>query len=131
MRLAIDTNAYSAILRGSSAELKDELETADEIMLPFVVIAELKAGFKKGNQEEANYKKLNMFLDMDTVSIAWPNDTTLDLYANLWADLAAKGTPIPTNDVWIAAICLQHNLSLATDDKHFDKVPLLQKLPSF
>ena len=128
MKLALDTNAYSALQRGEAAALKKIVETTDEIMLPFVVVAELKAGFEKGSQTTANHRKLMNFLEMDAVSVLWPDSDTLQLYAKLWAELSNKGKPIPTNDVWIATLCLQHSLPLATADSDFEHIPLLQRV---
>ena len=128
MKIVLDTNAYSALQRGEAAGLKTAVEAADQIMLPFVVVAELKAGFGKGNQTAANQQKLYMFLGMDAVSVMWPDDDTLQLYAKLWAELSGKGKPIPTNDVWIAALCLQNSLPLATADSDFDHIPLLERV---
>ncbi len=128
MKLALDTNAYSALQRGMAPNLKTDVETADEIMLPFVVVAELKAGFEKGNQAAANNQKLQAFLELDAAFIIWPDNNTLELYARLWAELSAKGKPIPTNDIWIAALCLQYSLPLATADSDFEYIPLLQRV---
>lgn len=128
MKLALDTNAYSALQLGSVAQLKATADNAELLVIPFVVDAELRAGFKKGSKEKENYDKLQKFQALDRVSLLWPDEETNELYAKIWAELSAKGRPIPTNDVWIAAICLQYNLTIATSDTHFDHVPLLRKL---
>ncbi len=65
---------------------------------------------------------------MDRVEVILPDEQTTEYYAKIWSDLSRKGKPIPTNDVWIAAICLQHNLVLATRDAHFKSVTYLQIL---
>lgn len=125
MKLALDTNAYSSLQLGNVPNLKTIVDQAELIILPFVVDAELRAGFQKGKRKAENYDKLQKFQNLDRTLVLWPNDLTSELYAQIWAELATKGTPIPTNDVWIAAICLQHQLGLASSDKHFDHVPLL------
>lgn len=128
MKIAVDTNAYSRLQLGESPQLKKALDKADLIIMPFVVNAELRAGFKKGQNEKDNYDKLVRFQSLDRLLVLWPDEDTDELYAKVWAELSKKGKPIPTNDVWIAAICIQHQLTLATFDTHFDYVPLLNKL---
>lgn len=126
MKLALDTNAYSSLQLGIAPDLKALVDQAELLILPFVVDAELRAGFLRGNRKTDNYNKLQKFHNLDRVITLWPNELTNELYAQVWAELASKGEPIPTNDVWIAAICLQHQLGLASTDKHFAHVPLLQ-----
>ncbi len=128
MKIALDTNAYSSLQIGKAEQLKDVVDQADQIILPFIVDAELKAGFHKGNRKIDNYAKLQKFQNLDRVLVIWPNDLTDELYAQIWSDLSIKGKPIPTNDVWIAAICLQYQLTLATNDLHFDFISLLQTI---
>ncbi len=128
MWLAYDTNAYSALQKGTAPELFRLTSHTDQLALPFTVVAELRAGFKKGNQAVDNYQKLDRFIKQDGISVLYADDETLEVYAGIWAVLAKNGTPIPTNDIWIAAICLQHRCTLATNDKHFQHVPLLQTL---
>jgi predicted nucleic acid-binding protein len=128
VKLALDTNAYSSLQLGNVPDLKQLVDQAELIILPFVVDAELRAGFQKGNRKTDNNNKLQKFEEIDRVVVLWPNDLTNELYAQVWAELASNGKPIPTNDVWIAAICLQHQLGLASSDKHFDHVPLLHTI---
>jgi len=128
VKIALDTNAYSSLQIGKAEQLKDIVNQADQIILPFIVDAELKAGFHKGKRKVDNYAKLEKFRNLDRVLIIWPNDLTDELYAQIWSDLSKKGKPIPTNDVWIAAICLQYQLTLATNDSHFDYISLLQSI---
>jgi tRNA(fMet)-specific endonuclease VapC len=128
VKVALDTNAYSALQLGKATQLEPTTDRADLLVIPFAVDAELRAGFKKGRKEKENYDKLQKFQALDRVVVLWPDEETNELYAKVWAELSAKGKPIPTNDVWIAAICLQYHLILATSDAHFDYVPLLRKL---
>ena len=106
MKIALDTNAYSALQLGEALQIKLAIDEAELILLPFVIDAELRAGFKKGQNEKENYDKLQKFQSLDRVATLWPDEETNELYAKVWAELTAKGKPIPTNDVWIAAICL-------------------------
>lgn len=128
MKLAIDTNAYFSLQLGNVPILKKLVDQAEEIILPFIVDAELKAGFHKGQKRVDNYNKLEKFVSLDRVLLIWPDELTNELYARIWSDLAKIGKPVPTNDVWIAAVCVQHQLSLATNDKHFINIPLLQTI---
>ncbi len=121
--LVLDTNAYSDWQRG--IRWSDSIRLARLVWLPFVVIAELRSGFEVGIQAQENAVILDRFLTSDSVRVLYPDDTTSTLYAKLFAQLRAQGTPIPTNDLWIAALCSQHNLPLATTDSHFKKISQL------
>lgn len=122
MKIALDSNAYSDSARGNP-KLVQLLQSVDEIFLPIIVVAELRAGFMYGTQSTANESKLIQFLDSERVSILHINEQTTHHYARLFAFLRAQGTPVPTNDLWIAALVLQHDLPLATQDAHFKKIP--------
>jgi len=128
VKIALDTNAYSSLQIGNVKQLKDLVDQAEQIILPFIVVAELKAGFHKGQRKVDNYAKLERFQNIDRILVQWPNDLTSELYAQIWSDLSKRGRPIPTNDVWIAAVCLQYQLTLVTNDTHFDHVSLLQTI---
>ena len=125
MKVALDTNAYSALQLGNTPRLKELVDQAELLVLPFIVGAELQAGFLKGKRASENYSKLQKFKNLDRVTTLWPDEQTNELYAQVWSELATKGKPIPTNDVWIAALCIQYQLGLATADVHFSNVPLL------
>lgn len=127
MRLALDTNRYRDLAEGDP-ELQDVASAALEVYLPFIVVAELKAGFGLGRRSAANEKLLQRFLLQPGVAILLPTAATLDVYASLYRQLRKQGTPIPTNDLWIAALTLQHGLTLATRDRHFGSLPQLSLL---
>ena len=95
--------------------------------MPFVVLGELRAGFVCGTRSAQNIQTLTRFLNKPRVQVLFPNDGTThhyaNLYANLFRQLRKQGTPIPTNDIWIAALCVQHDLFLSTNDAHFDHLP--------
>ncbi len=122
MKLAIDTNAYAAAARGAERE-SALLRAADRIVLPFVVLGELRAGFAAGTLGHRNEANLTRFLSSPRVEIAFADEQTTHHYASAFAQLRRQGTPIPTNDLWIAAIVLQHDLVLCTNDAHFDELP--------
>lgn len=122
MRLALDTNRYVDLCKGVD-ETIEILEQADEILMPFAVLGELRAGFAHGRREAENERVLRRFLLKDGVRVLFPDDQTTHHYASVFRQLRKQGTPIPTNDMWIAALVLQHNLVLHARDKHFDHLP--------
>lgn len=124
MRLAIDTNRYRDLCDGKP-DVVTRLETADAIFLPFVVLAELRAGFAVGTRGRANERVLHQFLSQPGVAILHTTDATTRSYAALYRQLRSQGTPIPTSDLWIAAIVIEHDLTLYTRDAHFEALPQL------
>ncbi|MBA2320627.1 MAG: type II toxin-antitoxin system VapC family toxin [Deltaproteobacteria bacterium] len=126
MRIALDTNRYSALAKGDQA-LAVQLEAATVVFLPFVVVAELRAGFAVGARGAANERSLALFLQQPGVSVLWPGEATLVVYAGLYRQLRAQGTPIPTNDLWIGALTIEHGLVLLSDDDHFRHLPQISR----
>lgn len=127
MRVAIDSNTYTDLARGA-APTTAILEAADAVVLPFIVVAELRAGFGQGRRRIQNEATLRRLLLKERVSVAYPDDDTTFHYASVYAQLRGQGTPIPTNDIWIAAIVLQHNLALHARDRHFDHLPQIVRV---
>jgi predicted nucleic acid-binding protein len=127
VRLALDTNRYRDLVDGVE-EVVDTLERADAIFLAFVVVAELRAGFAVGTQGPANEHRLQQFLGKPGVETLYADHGTIHVYASLYRQLRAQGTPIPTNDLWIASLVAQHNLALYTRDGHFDHLAQLTLL---
>ncbi len=126
MRLALDTNAYGAAARGEGRFVA-LTRAAHHVYLPFVVVAELRAGFAAGSLGRQNEAILGQFLSAPRVSILYADDQTTHHYAHLFAQLRRQGTPIPTNDLWIAALVTQHDLALLTNDAHFSHLPQLAR----
>jgi tRNA(fMet)-specific endonuclease VapC len=124
VRVALDTNGYVDFCRGEAYTV-DLLEKADSIHLPFVVLAELRAGFAVGRRGSENERVLGLFLGKPGVQVIYADDQTTHHYASLYRQLRRQGTPIPTNDIWIAALVLQHGLTLHARDRHFDHLPQL------
>lgn len=127
MRLALDTNRYTDLCRGDESVVK-AVENADEVLLPFIVIGELRAGFAVGKQGLRNDAVLRRFLLKSGVEVLYADDQTTHHYAAVYRQLRKQGTPIPTNDMWIAALVLQHSLILLARDTHFDALPQLARL---
>ena len=127
MRVAVDTNAYRAAAE-NQPHVVDILRRADEIKLPFIVLAELRAGFAAGTAGRRNEAKLTEFLNAPRVSVVLAQEATTHHYAALYAQLRRQGTPIPTNDLWIAALVVEHDLLLLTSDAHFTKLPQIVRI---
>lgn len=127
MRVAVDTNRYVDLCKGV-AETVEVLETADVLVLPFVVLAELRAGFMLGRRQAENERALHGLLLKDGVEVVYADDQTTHHYASVYRQLRKQGTPIPTNDMWLAALVLQHNLALHARDRHFDHLPQLVRV---
>jgi predicted nucleic acid-binding protein len=123
-RLAIDTNRYTDLARGEST-VAAMVATAERVYLPFVVIAELRAGFAVGKHGDENERVLKRFLTKPGVAMLFPDEGTTRAYAALYRQLRGQGTSIPTGDIWIAALVVQHSLTLATRDQHFRNLPQL------
>lgn len=120
--VALDTNVYSGFMRGMPAAVS-ALRAAREIHLPLIVLGELLAGFAAGTRPRKNREELAQFMASPRVSLLEPDERTARHYADIFAALRAAGTPIPTNDLWIAALARQHRVSLLTFDGHFAAVP--------
>lgn len=127
MRVAIDTNRYVDLWKGV-AETVAVVEEAEAVMLPFVVLGELRAGFVHGKRQAENERTLRQFLLKDGVDVLFADDQTTHHYASVFRQLRKQGTPIPTNDMWLAALVLQHNLALHARDKHFDHLPQIVRV---
>ena len=134
MKIAIDTNRYRDFTDGRP-EAVERFRSAEQVCVPLVVLAELRAGFLAGSASAAQSKQagshnarvLTAFLNRPRVRVLWPDEETVHQYARLWNQLRGQGTPIPTNDLWIAALVVQHDLLLFSRDTHFDRLPQLAR----
>jgi predicted nucleic acid-binding protein len=120
--LVIDTNVYIGFRQGLPAAVQ-ALRSAHEIHLPLIVLAELLAGFAAGTRVEKNRDELAQFMASPRAHLLKPDEKTAHHYAEVYATLRKKGLPIPTNDLWIAALARQHRLPLFSLDAHFAAVP--------
>ena len=127
MRIVVDTNRYTDFSRGDPSVVRT-LELAEEVWLPFIVIGELRAGFGVGTQGPHNEASLLRFLLKPRVSVLYADEQTTHHYAAIYRQLRKQGTPIPTNNMWIAALTLQHSLTLYARDLHFDTLPQLTRI---
>lgn len=120
-RILIDTNIYSGALRGDQ-DIVGVLRQAQHIGLSVISMGELFSGFKGGTREEENKRQLGIFLDSPRVALYPVDEYTAQHYCAVLDQLRRSGTPIPTNDIWIAATAFQHGLALFTRDSHFSKI---------
>jgi tRNA(fMet)-specific endonuclease VapC len=127
MKLALDTNRYTDLCRGIRSVV-ETVERADEVWLPFIVLGELRAGLAVGSQGPRNEAVLRRFLLKPGVAVLYADEQTTHHYAAIYRQLRKQGTPIPTNDMWIAALVLQHSLVLFARDAHFDALPQLTRV---
>lgn len=121
-KIMVDTSAYSAFLRGHE-RIKLFLQYADEIYLNAIILGELFADFAMGKSERKNRSALQEFLSSPRVKIAVIDEETSERYGVITSYLRKEGTPIPTNDLWIAASAMQYGFKILTTDKHYLKAP--------
>jgi tRNA(fMet)-specific endonuclease VapC len=121
-RILLDTSAYAAFMRGDP-EAGVVVREAEEIYLSAVVLGEMLAGFLSGEHRAKNQTELARFLESPRVSLLDVDEATAERYAVIFTTLRKAGTPIPTNDLWIAASAMQYGLRILTRDSHFTKVP--------
>ncbi len=131
MKLCIDTNVYSAFKSGDD-RITALLEEADEILVPSVVLGELFAGFFLGSNQRKNLFELEEFLDMPGIHTVNIDAGIAERYGSIIKVLKKQGTPMPTNDIWIASAAMETNAKLLSYDKHFDHIPgsLLITIPT-
>ena len=120
-RLLIDTNIYSYALKGD-VDVVEVLRKAEEIGFSVISIGELLSGFKGGGKEQKNREELETFLDSPRVVVYSVNEDTSEFYAEILHNLRKIGKPVPTNDIWIAAVAFQNGLKLFTKDTHFKTI---------
>jgi tRNA(fMet)-specific endonuclease VapC len=123
--LILDTNALSAAADREPAAL--ELVTrAERVVVPVIVLGEYRLGISQSR----HYKTYTNWLRhwITAVTVLNIEEETTQHYAAIGLELKKKGRPIPTNDLWIAALCRQHALPILSRDQHFDVVAGIQRL---
>jgi tRNA(fMet)-specific endonuclease VapC len=125
--LILDTNAYNRYAAGELAVL-DAIRQADIVYMSIFVLGELFYGFKRGTRERENRLLLRKFLGGAKTRILEGTQATSEHFGSLKAHLKRVGTPIPLNDIWIAAHALETGSMLVTFDSHFEHVPGLRTL---
>ena len=121
MKILLDTNAYVGFKRNVAGVV--EIITRSELILfSPVVLGELMFGFRNGTKFQENMQDLEKFLSHEVVDLIQIGKITSDRYSRIASQLKHQGTPIPTNDIWIAAQTMEHGAELITSDKHFEKI---------
>ncbi len=121
MRLLLDTSAYTALMVAQDSVVQ-QVREAQRIYLSAVVMGELLFGFRNGARFDQNRGQLSSFLNNPYIEFLPVTQSTADRFGRIATQLRGKGTPIPTNDIWIAAHALETGADLVTFDKHFDQV---------
>jgi tRNA(fMet)-specific endonuclease VapC len=106
----------------ANENINNILSSADLIAFSVISIGEILTGFKIWNNEKKYFNELDQFLYSPRLIIYNIDTETSEFYAKIYNELRSAGNPIPTNDMWIAALALQHGIKLLTNDKHFAKV---------
>lgn len=127
MRFVIGTNAVSAHFNNDQ-RIVSFLEQAEQIIVPAIVVGELKGGYRHGSKYLENERILNDFLDAPIVGIANIDTEVATIYGELYAYLRKNGTPIPQNDIWIAAVAVAVGLPLLTLNDDFDRLPQVRRI---
>ncbi len=123
--MIVDTNALSAMAEGD-AEVGRAVAEATELAIPVIVLGEFRYGIRQ-SRSRLRYEE---WLE-DLVKRSWVlvvDEDTAAEYASVREELKRKGRPIPSNDLWIAALARQHELQVLSQDEHFDFVPKLKRL---
>lgn len=124
----LDTNVVIELFKGNKA-IADKINNLKQFYISSIVLGELYIGVNRVTNKAKHLKKLQSFLELCTiVSI---DNITAKLYGETVAALYAKGNPIPTNDIWIAATAIQHNFILVTNDQHFNYIKAVKISPKF
>jgi tRNA(fMet)-specific endonuclease VapC len=118
-RYLLDTNIVIAIFADEAA-VHQQLAGAEEVFVPSIVLGELYYGAQKSVRIASNVARVDEFAANN--SVLFCDTETAQQYGEIKSELRAKGRPIPENDIWIAAIAKQHQLTLVTRDGHFDNV---------
>ncbi len=121
MKIMLDTSAYVGFKRNIT-EMVEIIVKSEIVLFSPVVLGELMFGFRSGNKFKKNMYDLNEFLNHDVVELADMGKITSDRYSRIATQLKQQGTPIPTNDIWIAAQSMEHGAELISSDQHFEKI---------
>jgi tRNA(fMet)-specific endonuclease VapC len=120
--IIVDTSAYSYLRRGDK-EIQDQLNNASLVVMSPITIGEVTVGCLGGSKEAENREKLDDFLAEPRVFMVNIDADTSERYALITSTLKQQGTPVPSNDVWLAALAWQHGYKILTRDTHFAKIP--------
>ncbi len=122
MKLILDTTAYVGFKR-NIVDMVNMIINADHIIFSPIVLGELMFGFRNGSKFKETISDLNSFIDHESVTLVEIGKITADRFSRIATQLKRQGTPIPSNDMWIAAQAMEHGAELVTMDRHFEKIP--------
>ena len=124
--VVLDTNAYSDWRR--SGRWHEWIAIADRVVMPVIVLGELYHGFHKGLQSAQNLARLHEFLSEPQVEVMPATRRSAEIYGEFLVGLQQRGTPLPTNDIWIAAMAHECAGRLISRDAHFDFLPQVARV---
>jgi tRNA(fMet)-specific endonuclease VapC len=123
--LILDTNALSAVAYGETSVV-NHIGKAERIAVPVVVLGEYRFGIAQSRHRASYESWLKEWIA--AVMILNIDEETTHSYSAIGLELKKEGKPIPTNDLWIAALCRQHSLPLLSRDRHFDVISGLRRI---
>ena len=123
--MILDTNALSAWAGGRTA-IKTHLRSAERLVIPSVVLGEYYFGIRQSRHRSLYEAWLTRYLPL--TEIAAVTSATADAYAAIRLELKLSGSPIPANDIWVAALASQHTLAILSNDSHFDAVDGVRRI---
>ena len=127
--LLLDANAIISLFDGSDPELERALCAAEELVVPVVAYAEVVAGTESATKRaKATIEALSTLMSMPNTRLSPVSEATVRHYSKTYNLLKKSGTPIPTNDIWVAASTLEVGGVLFTRDRHFLKIPMLDTI---
>lgn len=120
-KILLDTSAYVGF-KQDFVQVVETIVTAGVVLFSPIVLGELMFGFRNGTKFKENMDDLNKFLQHEVVELAPIGEITSDRYSRIASQLKRQGTPIPTNDIWIAAQTMERGVELITSDQHFEQI---------
>ena len=124
--ILVDTNVLISFIEKGDKALGRVLSKYDELVVSPVILGEYRAGISATKKGRESQSALEQLFETDSVREIEMTGKTAVYYAKIFQDLKARGKPIPTNDIWIAATALERGLELCSFDDHFSNVPMLQ-----
>jgi len=124
-KIILDSNAYTRLLAGDEKVL-DVVASTETVFMSIFVLGELHTGFLGGSKERENRDVLKRFLLKPSVKILNATLETAEVFGSIKNTLRRAGTPLPINDVWIAAHGVEAGSTIVTYDTHFKQVPGLR-----
>ncbi len=124
-RLVLDSNALISLFDGDAA-VADAMSQAETVLIPAVVLGEVRLGFDGTRRAQVAEAALERLLDRANVEVLSVTEETASFFVTIMRLLKKNGTPIPTDDVWIAAGALESGGVLFTRDRHFERIPILR-----